>query len=189
MSIQHALLTSLLEQPSSGYGLAQRFDHSFGYFWQATHQQIYRELARMAGAGWIKAEQDDKSSARRRKVYHVLPAGHDELARWVRSADLSVSQTQSLLVKLRADAIIGPLGLSDQLQVLIEQHKERLVLYLSIEKRDFQGQLDRAQRLRHIVLQNGITKEESWLSWASELLLLLEDDVPHDVSMHERMPG
>jgi len=40
MSIQHALLTSLLEKPSSGYELARRFDKSMGYFWSATHQQI-----------------------------------------------------------------------------------------------------------------------------------------------------
>ena len=51
MSLAHALLTSLLEQPSSGYDLARRFDKSIGHFWQATHQQIYRELGRMEKAG------------------------------------------------------------------------------------------------------------------------------------------
>lgn len=176
MSIQHALLTSLLEQPSSGYGLAQRFDRSFGYFWQASHQQIYRELARMAGACWVDAEQDDSASARRRKVYRVLPAGYDELVRWVKSPDLTIDQTQSLLVKLRADAIIGPLGLSDQVHTLAGLHQERLAFYRVIEQRDFQGDLDKPQRLRHAVLRMGIKQEETWLSWAAELLPVLEDD-------------
>ena len=45
MSLAHAVLTSLIEKPSSGYELARRFDKSIGYFWHATHQQIYRELA------------------------------------------------------------------------------------------------------------------------------------------------
>ena len=58
MSLAHALLTSLLEQPSSGYDLARRFDKSIGHFWQATHQQIYRELGRMEDAGWIRSEPD-----------------------------------------------------------------------------------------------------------------------------------
>jgi DNA-binding PadR family transcriptional regulator len=53
MSLAHAVLTSLLEKASSGYDLARRFDKSIGYFWHATHQQIYRELARMEAAGWI----------------------------------------------------------------------------------------------------------------------------------------
>jgi DNA-binding PadR family transcriptional regulator len=53
MSLAHALLTSLIEKSSSGYDLARRFDKSIGYFWHASHQQIYRELARMETAGWI----------------------------------------------------------------------------------------------------------------------------------------
>jgi DNA-binding PadR family transcriptional regulator len=55
MSLAHAVLTSLLEKSTSGYDLARRFDKSIGYFWHATHQQIYRELARMEAAGWIEA--------------------------------------------------------------------------------------------------------------------------------------
>ena len=50
MSLAHALLTSLQEKSSSGYDLARRFDKSIGFFWRATHQQIYRELARMEAA-------------------------------------------------------------------------------------------------------------------------------------------
>ncbi|MFX4748000.1 hypothetical protein ABTB74_18915, partial [Acinetobacter baumannii] len=44
MSLPHVLLTSLLERPSTGFELARRFDRSMGFFWNATHQQIYREL-------------------------------------------------------------------------------------------------------------------------------------------------
>ena len=80
MSIQHALLTSLLEKPSSGYELARRFDKSMGYFWSATHQQIYRELGRMAEAGWVSVEEEEDS---RKKTYTVLPPGREELERWV----------------------------------------------------------------------------------------------------------
>ena len=44
MSLSYVLLTSLLEKPSTGIELARRFDRSMGFFWHATHQQIYREL-------------------------------------------------------------------------------------------------------------------------------------------------
>ena len=47
MSLAHVLLTSLLERPSTGFELARRFDRSMGFFWNATHQQIYRELSGM----------------------------------------------------------------------------------------------------------------------------------------------
>lgn len=47
MSLSHVLLTSLIEKPSTGIELARRFDRSMGFFWNATHQQIYRELNAM----------------------------------------------------------------------------------------------------------------------------------------------
>ena len=56
MSLAHAILTALLERPSSGLELARRFDKSIGHFWQATHQQIYRELGRLERDGEIRAD-------------------------------------------------------------------------------------------------------------------------------------
>ena len=55
MSLPHAILTALLEKPSSGLELTRRFDRSIGYFWSATHQQIYRELGRLEAEGHIRA--------------------------------------------------------------------------------------------------------------------------------------
>jgi len=54
MALEHAILVSLTERAGSGYELARRFDRSIGYFWPATHQQIYRVLRRMDEAGWVK---------------------------------------------------------------------------------------------------------------------------------------
>lgn len=54
MALPHAILVSLSEQAGSGYELARCFaatpvaspapESSVGYFWAATHQQIYRTL-------------------------------------------------------------------------------------------------------------------------------------------------
>ena len=82
MSLPHALITALVEQPSSGSDLAGRFDRSIGYFWHATHQQIYRELGRLEEAGWVEPLPAESGRGRKR-VYRVLPAGRAELQRWV----------------------------------------------------------------------------------------------------------
>ncbi|MBU1802778.1 MAG: PadR family transcriptional regulator, partial [Actinobacteria bacterium] len=47
MALEHALLIALREQPASGLELARRFERSIGFFWSATHQQIYKVLGRM----------------------------------------------------------------------------------------------------------------------------------------------
>jgi len=178
MSTQHALLISLIEKPSSGYDLARRFDKSIGYFWHATHQQIYRELGRMAEVGWIAADEamsevEGAEKKGRKKVYRVLAAGHDELVRWVVAPGHGLDQREEILVKLRADAAIGPLGLDKEMARLIALHEARLETYRGIERKDFSGRLDRRQQIQYALLQRGIRFQEDWLVWGRSLLPLL----------------
>ena len=176
MSIQHALLTSLLEKPSTGYDLARRFDKSIGYFWHASHQQIYRELGRMAEAGWIEATDDNEAGKRRRRLYRVLDAGVAELARWVSTPETDSDPARALLIKLRAEAVIGPHGLDRELGRLMDEHRARLATYLDIEQRDFAaGDMSTAQKLQHAVLRAGIVAEQGWLAWAGEVLPVLQE--------------
>lgn len=178
MSIQHALLTSLLEKPSTGYQLARRFERSIGYFWQASHQQIYRELKRMAANGWLSMEERGEEGGRQRKIYHVLSEGREELIRWVCEPGSSGNNNEALMVKLRADAVLGPLGMTRELERMIAWHEDRLATYRAIEARDFGAAVqNRGQKLRHRILLKGISAEEDWLDWARETLDLLKKDV------------
>jgi len=173
MSTPHAILIALLEKPSSGYDLARRFDRAIGYFWRATHQQIYRELGRMVETGWV-AVVDDDADATRRKVYRVLRAGRNEVARWVRETPLGVDDRNAFLLKLRADAAIGPLGVGGELVRLIGEHRARLNTYREIEQRDFSGRASTdARQLQYAILRAGIMQEQMWLDWAREVAPLL----------------
>jgi DNA-binding PadR family transcriptional regulator len=181
MSTQHALLISLIERPSSGYELARRFDRSIGYFWHATHQQIYRELGRMAEAGWISAEEGGADLAEagekksRKKVYSVLPAGRDELVRWTLLPGAGLDQREDILIRLRADALIGPLGLGKEMQRLIDEHQARLEIYQAIVRKEYGpgSKPGRAQQLRLAMLQRGIRYEQDWVAWGQDLMPLL----------------
>ena len=73
MSLRHAILVALLERPSSGLDLARRFDRSIGYFWSATHQSIYRELAKLEHENLVESLPQPNSRGQR-KLYEVLPA-------------------------------------------------------------------------------------------------------------------
>ena len=175
MSTPHAILIALLEKPSSGYDLARRFDRAIGYFWHATHQQIYRELGRMVEAGWVSVIEDETAAASRKKVYCVLPVGRDEVARWVRETALDLDSRNVFLLKLRADAVIGPLGLAEELARLIEENRARLATYREIEQRDFgAASLTRGQQLQYAILKAGIHTQEMWLAWAQEVRPLVE---------------
>ena len=176
MSLPHAVLTSLLEKSSSGFDLARRFDKSIGYFWQATHQQIYRELARMEALSWIESELAADAGKTRKREYRVLPAGRDELTRWVSEPSTPMDLRDSLMVKLRASANLGSIDMCAELETHVARHEAQLAHYRSIEERDFSAlaEMSRQMKIQHMLLKKGILYEESSMAWAREMLDLLQ---------------
>jgi DNA-binding PadR family transcriptional regulator len=173
MSLPHALLTALAERPGSGSELASRFDRSIGYFWHATHQQIYRELGRLEAAGWVQSLPAEASRGRKR-AYRILPAGRKELKRWVGLREDPKPLRDELMVRLRAEAAIGPSGLASELERRLALHVEKLALYRRIEQRDFSARTDtRETRLQHLVLKAGILHESLWVDLSREALRVL----------------
>lgn len=174
MSLPHALLTALVEHPCSGSELAERFDKSIGYFWHATHQQIYRELARLEEALWIKALPAETGRGRKRQ-FRLLPAGRKELRRWIAERQDPTPLRDELMVRLRAEAAVGPTGLEREIARLQALHQDKLAVYQRIEQRDFMGQdQSRERRLQHLVLKAGIQHEQLSLAIAKEALEILE---------------
>jgi len=176
MSLPHALLTALVEHPCSGSELAERFDRSIGYFWHATHQQIYRELARLEEAGWIEALPAAAGRGRKRQ-FRLLPAGRKELRRWIAEQQDPTPLRDELMVRLRAEAAVGPTGLEKEIQRLQALHRDKLAIYQQIEQRDFVGkEPSRERRLQHLVLKAGILHEELSLRIAREALDILGEE-------------
>ena len=175
MSLAHAVLTSLLEKASSGYELARRFDKSIGYFWHATHQQIYRELARMEAAGWIESSSAPDAGKTRKRECRVLPAGRAELIRWANEPSPPMDLRDEFMVKLRADAALSEVDLRPEIRRQIEQHQAKLAHYRAIEARDFlHGRaLTREARIQHMILKKGILYEQVSMGWAQEMLEVL----------------
>lgn len=174
MSLPHALLTALVEHPCSGSELAERFDKSIGYFWHATHQQIYRELARLEEALWIEALPAETGRGRKRQ-FRLLPAGRKELRRWIAERQDPAPLRDELMVRLRAEAAVGPTGLEREIARLQALHQDKLAVYQRIEQRDFMGQdQSRERRLQHLVLKAGILQEHLSLAIAKEALEILE---------------
>lgn len=171
MSLPHAILTALLERPSSGLELTRRFDRSIGYFWSATHQQIYRELGKLEADGLIRALPTEQPARGQKKSYEVLPAGRAELSRWTAAAQDPKPLRDTLLLRLRAAAVVGTAGLEADLRRHLDLHRGQLAKYEEIERRDFPPGKDSPQdRLQHLVLRAGIDLETFWARWLEHAL-------------------
>src|SRR5689334_15757585 len=107
VALPHAILVSLCEQSGSGYELARRFDRSIGYFWAATHQQIYRTLKSMEDDRWVAVTPVVQQGRPDKKVYAVSDAGRAELASWIaepfsgRGSSVADNRTRDIAVKVR----------------------------------------------------------------------------------------
>lgn len=178
MALEHAILVSLLEKPGSGYELARRFDRSIGYFWAATHQQIYRVLKRMESDGLIDAREVAQQSRPDKKEYSVAAPGRAALAQWLHEPIEPESVRHELAVKIRGAAFDDPAALIGEVERYRTAHADRLAHYLAGERRDFTGPEapatpDAGQELQHVVLRGGIAYERMTLAWLDDVLATL----------------
>lgn len=174
MSLRHAILTALIEKPSSGLALTRRFDRSIGYFWQATHQQVYRELGKLEADGLVRSIPQPPSRGNR-KHFEVTSEGRAELVSWVGTDEQPRPYRDALLVRLRAASVVGAGPLVEQLRSHRDAHQRRRDEYLEIAERDFaRSKLSDVARMQHLVLLAGIGLEEHWIAWLDEAIPVLE---------------
>ncbi|MFI9209935.1 PadR family transcriptional regulator [Streptomyces sp. NPDC053253] len=178
MALDHAILVSLLEKPGSGYELARRFERSIGYFWTATHQQIYRVLKRMESDGWVDVRDVPQQGRPDKKEYSVAAAGRDALSGWLGEPIEPESVRHDLAVKIRGAAFDDPAALIGEVRRHRQAHTERLTHYLAGEARDFgeppeSGPLDAERELQHVVLRGGIAYERMMIAWLDDVLATL----------------
>lgn len=172
MALEHALLVALREEPASGLDLAKRFSRSIGYFWHATHQQIYRVLARMDADGWVTVTEVAQTGKPDKKVYAVSPAGARVLADWLAEPTPMEPLRSELAVKMRGAAFGDRTAVLDMVRANLADHQLRLAHYEQLEKRDHDG----PQRLtgheldQYLVLRGGIRTERFWVEWLTEYL-------------------
>jgi DNA-binding PadR family transcriptional regulator len=172
MALEHAILVSLSEQPASGLELTRRFDRSLGFFWSATHQQIYRVLARMDADGWVRAKHVAQQGRPDKKVYAVSAAGRRELARWVGTPTPMEQFRSEVAVKLRGASYGERADVLAQMREHRADHAARLTHYEQLAARDFSNPEELSERELdvYLVLRGGIRLEQFWVEWLTEYL-------------------
>jgi DNA-binding PadR family transcriptional regulator len=168
MALEHALLVSLCERPGTGIELTRRFDRSIGYFWRATHQQIYKVLRRMEHDGWLTAGAGESRSTERR--YAVAPAGRDELAAWIAKATPPAAMRSEVAAKMRGASYGDREALLAHLEQLVAEHRARQAHFEQLEREQFPDpdSLTGQQLDTWLVLRGGIKQEQFWVEWLSE---------------------
>jgi DNA-binding PadR family transcriptional regulator len=172
VALEHALLVSLSERPAAGLELARRFDRSIGFFWSATHQQIYKVLRRMEDDGWVTARVVGQSGRPVKREYSVTDVGRKVLADWISTTTPRPGFRSEIAVKMRGASYGDRAALLANVAELVADHQTRLENYEAMSARDYPepGRLTGHDLDTYLVLRGGILQETFWIAWLTEYL-------------------
>ncbi len=173
MALSHAILVCLTERPMSGYDLAKFFDTSIGFFWSATHPQIYRQLKKLQQQDFVTSTEEVQAGRPNRFVYSITDTGRDALKAWSREPVSQPLIKDDLLVRLQAIEHIDRHALRAQIATRLAAHREQLGQYHHIRDVRFSGQVPDQDLGKLMGLELGIQYEEGWIRWCEDVLARL----------------
>jgi DNA-binding PadR family transcriptional regulator len=170
MALNHAIMTALLEDRMSGYELARSFDTSLGFFWKASHQQIYKALRDLEKQGLLESEDIAQAGKPDKVVYGLTPAGSDALDVWVLGDSQVRDAKDDLYVKFYNLSERNRDHILEELGQRVTHNRQRLALYRRIRDRHYAspGSLPLRRRGIYLALLAGIRHCEMFLAWAGE---------------------
>jgi DNA-binding PadR family transcriptional regulator len=168
------ILTVLAHCPMTGYEIARSFDQALSHFWHASHQQIYRELARLNKQGLVVYRSVAQSGKPDKKRYSLTSAGRATLRKWVAGVTDPPRPRYDLLVKLMAGLLVNKPGLERE----ITRVQAENALYL--EQLRAMDENCRKQPLQtgydyglYLALRRGLLLVEAQTVWLAEVKHLL----------------
>ena len=190
MSLRHALLGVIKDQPLTGYDLVRHFQGTVGYLWSAPQSQIYPELRRMEAAGLIKAHVAPRGQRAQKRIYSVTDEGMAELRRW--ATDFMPLPAQRDPVHLKAAFFdLAPVdSMREQLRAHIAQFQWRLEQWQARQDaiRERRAELvevwlarqpveehDNIIRLKIHALEGLIARARAEITWARQGLALVDE--------------
>ncbi|MBD2256771.1 PadR family transcriptional regulator [Pseudanabaena sp. FACHB-2040] len=175
MALAHTILAVLAHAPYSGYDLSKQFEEGVGCYWQASQQQIYRELGKMEQQGWVTFEKIPQEGKPDKKIYQMTEAGRQELLRWFGEPTEPTPIREDLLVKVLAAPFMPTELLIKELQHRRQLHTEKLLEYRAIESEHRDCPLPPIdERFRYLTLRRGIRYEQDWIDWCDEVMDFLK---------------
>ena len=181
MSLKFVLLTLLDIEPRTGYDLVRTFDTAVGYFWNASHQQVYRELGSMCDAKLLKFKEIQQDHKPDKKIYSLSKTGKTELQNWLTNPIKQQKNKDLLLVKLLNTNADNVHLMLEELERNTQASRTTLETFLGIEKMYYSAKQRRLMEVDQVMiyaaLRKGILYIESHLLWLDEVKGLIKKTV------------
>ena len=179
MALAHTILATLGNEAYSGYDLWKKFSQSIKCYWQASQQQIYRELGKLEKEGAIVSEIIPQEGRPDKKLYRITDKGIEILKTWLLEPAEPMAIREELLVKVIAANLVPESVILEQIKRRHHIHTQQLSVYKQIEQEKFPDldQLSFEQKCSYLTLRCGIRYESNWIAWCEEAIALLSEDL------------
>ncbi|MFK8184450.1 MAG: PadR family transcriptional regulator [Phormidesmis sp.] len=189
MALAHTILALLAKRPESGYDISKHFDEGLSCYWEATQQQVYRELSKLTKSNWVTFEIVPQVGKPDKKIYQLTDLGWQELTRWYTEPTEPTPVREDLLVKVLIGYKMKRQHLFEELHRRKQLHSEKLTAYLE-EEIDFLSkqrkqrervdsasleEADMEMLFKYLTMKRGIAYEKSWLNWCDEVTKMLNN--------------
>jgi DNA-binding PadR family transcriptional regulator len=177
MALREVILTVLARRSMTGYEIARNFDHTLSWFWRASHQQIYRELARLDIEGCVSFRVVPQRGKPDKKVYGITRRGRNELKRWIAEPTDLPDPRYDLLVKILAGSLLDRKALRAEID-RVEAATASVLAQLQILRRECTaqslGKLNPYHQALYLALKRGLLLVKAQTAWLKEVKDYLE---------------
>jgi PadR family transcriptional regulator AphA len=181
MSLRYALLGYLYDTSMSGYDLAKAFDFSVGFFWNASHSQIYPELIKMEEEGLLASEKVAQEDRPSKTLYSATEEGRDEFVRWMKEPTRLDPIRKPFLIKTFFMDRIDPQEAIELIDEQLRLLRKQLVVYKNMKERG-DGSLaclgnPFSLEIKLLTLDYGIMHAEASVKWCEKAKKALESHI------------
>ena len=178
MALAHTILATLGTESYSGYDLWKKFSQTSRYYWQASQQQIYRELGKLEKEGAIASEIIPQEGRPDKKLYKITDKGIEILKSWLLEPVEPMVIREELLVKVIAAKLVPKSVILQEIKRHQQIHSQQLSEYKQIEQQKFSdtSQLSFEQKCIYATLRCGIGYESYRIAWCEEAIALLSEE-------------
>lgn len=175
MALAHAIMTALIDSDLSGYELARDFESSMGFFWHASHQQIYQELHKLAEQRLLNKREVQQRGKPNKIVYGLTRAGREALAEWVYGATKTQAAKDELVIKLYNLSADNAAHLSAEISARRDDMMQLLYVHEKIRLRHYNNPASLPTRSKgaYLALIRGLGHGQQFLAWCDEALELI----------------
>ena len=122
VTLKHALLALLSDQPQYGLQLRQEFEAKTGEIWPLNVGQVYTTLQRLERDGLVESDGAERDG--RENVFRLTAQGRDELIDWLNTPDEATAPPRDeLTIKVLIALSVPGVDVRD----IVQRHRRHLI--------------------------------------------------------------